>query len=140
MMEISSRGRYSLRILAMMASHPGGRLFTIHEIADSECVSAAYAQQLLTALRTAGFVNSHRGKVGGFTLARPPEAITACDVLKITEGNCTLAPCMGSEKCEREASCHVRPLWVRATQMLEELFQGVTLADLAAEGETLGNG
>jgi Rrf2 family protein len=83
-------------------------------------------------LRTAGFVTSHRGKVGGFTLARAPETITVADVLRVTEGQAVLAPCLGDEKCEREQKCRARPMWVRAEELFDEFFSGVTVADLAA--------
>jgi Rrf2 family protein len=134
MMEISTKGRYSLRILLLMASHPHGQLFTKQEIADEEDISCAYVQQLMTTLRTAGFVNSHRGKVGGFTLGRAAETITVADVLGATEGQLELAPCMSSEKCAREPDCGTRPLWMRATELLNELFGGVTIAQLTEGG------
>lgn len=132
MMEVSSRGRYSLRILAMMATDPESRLFTTNEIAEAEEVSSAYAQQLMTTLRTAGLVSSHRGKAGGFTLARPAETITVANVLRVTEGQVTPAPCLGYGSCERESDCPTRPLWTRAQELLEELFGGLSIADLSA--------
>ena len=79
----------------MMASQPQGRVFTKHELAEAEGLSCAYVQQLMIALRAAGFVSSHRGKVGGFTLSRNAETITVADVLTATEGQMALAPCLG---------------------------------------------
>ena len=117
-----------------MASQPQGRMFTKHEIAEAEGVPCAYVQQLMTTLRTAGFVHSHRGKVGGFTLARPAETITVADVLRATEGQIVLAPCLGSETCEREPGCPARPVWMRATELLDDFFGGVTIAELVERG------
>jgi Rrf2 family protein len=134
MMEISTKGRYSLRILILMASQPQGYMFAKYEIAEAEGISCAYVQQLMTTLRTAEFVNSHRGKLGGFTLARSADTITVADVLGATEGPMAIAPCMGSEGCEREPGCAARPVWSRATTLLKELFSGVTIAQLAAAG------
>jgi Rrf2 family transcriptional regulator, cysteine metabolism repressor len=134
MMAISTRGRYSLQILTLMAAQPQGCIFTKHQIARSEAVPLAYIQQLMTTLRTAGFVNSHRGKTGGFTLARAAATITVADVLRATEGQMAPAPCLGSQRCEREERCVLRPLWVRATTMIEDLFGGVTLAELVESG------
>jgi Rrf2 family protein len=143
MMAISTRGRYSLRILILMASHPQGRMFTKKEIADSEAVPSAYVQQLMTALRTAGLVSSHRGKVGGFTLARPCQTITVADVLRATEGQVLPAPCLGYERCERESDCSARPVWAKAAKLLEEYLSAVTLADLreipASDGPRLAD-
>lgn len=134
MLTISTKGRYSLRILILMASQPRGRMFAKWEIAEAESLSCAYVQQLLSTLRTAGFVNSHRGKVGGFTLARAPETITVTDVLRATEGHTVLAPCLGDEECERESSCRTRPMWIRAEELFDDFFSGITVAELAEGG------
>jgi Rrf2 family protein len=137
MMAISTRGRYSLRILIQMASQPQGRMFTKHEISEAESLASAYVQQLMISLRAAGFVSSHRGKVGGFTLARAPETITVADVLTAAEGQTVLAPCLGGEDCERESDCLARPMWSQAAKLLDDFFSGVTIADLV-EGRANG--
>jgi len=134
MMAISTRGRYSLRIMLLMASQPQGRMFTRHEIAEAEGVPAAYVQQLMIPLRAAGFVNSHRGKVGGFTLAQTADKITVADLLRATEGQIAPAPCLGNERCEREPDCPARPLWIGAAKLLDDFFSGVTIAGLVEGG------
>ncbi len=53
MLEVSTKGRYSLRILILMASRPQGYVFARFEIAEAGDVSCAYVQQLMTTLRTA---------------------------------------------------------------------------------------
>jgi Rrf2 family protein len=134
MMAISTKGRYSVRIMVLMASLPQGHMFTKHEIAETAGVSPAYVQQLMMMLNAAGFVHSHRGKAGGFTLAEASETATVADVLGATEGKITLVPCLGLETCERSSSCPTRPLWTRATELLDNLFSGVSIAELAANG------
>ena len=131
MMAISTRGRYSLRILILLASQPDGRILTKQGIAETEAVPLAYVQQLMIPLRAAGFVSSYRGKVGGFALAQTAETITVADVLRATEGPIALAPCFGNRSCEREPRCPTRPLWSRAAELLDDFFSGVTVAALA---------
>ena len=101
MMEIPTRGRYSVHILQMMATRPYGEVLTKHEIAEAERLSPGYVQQLMMMLKAAGFVNSHRGKRGGFSLARPPERMTVAQVLKACEGPIVPSPCV-AVRCERE--------------------------------------
>jgi Rrf2 family protein len=134
MMVISTRGRYSLRILILMASQPQGHMFTKNEIAEAEAVPPAYVQQLMIPLKAGGFVSSHRGKVGGFTLARAAETITVAEVLSATEGPTVMAPCLGGESCEREPACPTRPMWMRAAELLDDFFSGVTIAGLVKGG------
>jgi Rrf2 family protein len=133
MMTISTRGRYATRIMVLLASKAGNAPMTKFQIAEAEQISAAYVQQLMMALRLAGLVISHRGRVGGFSLARPAEAVTVSDVLKALEGEVMPAPCRETGHCERTASCPTRPVWEKAAELLDELFTATTIASLARD-------
>ncbi len=132
MMNISTRGRYSTRIMVQLATvYPQGSL-TKYQIADAEAISPGYVQQLTMALRLAGLVVSVRGREGGFKLARPPQDITVADVLRAVEGDIMPAPCRVPGHCNRADTCPTRPIWDRAAALLEELFASTTIADLAS--------
>jgi Rrf2 family cysteine metabolism transcriptional repressor len=128
---ISSRGRYSVRMLVFMASAPSSRVFTKQEIAEAEGLSQAYIQQLMTTLKAAGLVGSHRGKAGGFSLARDPETISVAEVLRVTEGPLVLSPCLGVDQCDRETGCPTQWLWRQAGGLLDSFFSGISIADVA---------
>jgi Rrf2 family protein len=130
MMEIPTRGRYSVHILQMMATRPPGQVLTKQDISQAEGLSPGYVQQLMMILKAAGFVTSRRGKAGGFILARPPERITVAQVLKACEGPITPSPCV-AVTCAREEGCRTHLLWVRAVETLDDLFGRTTIADLA---------
>jgi Rrf2 family protein len=132
MMTISTRGRYAARIMTLLASERAKPTLTKSQIAQTEAISPAYVQQLLMALRMAGLVQSHRGRVGGFSLARAPETITVADVLAAVEGDILPAPCRALEHCNRAATCPTRPVWEKAAALLNDLFEGITVADLAS--------
>ena len=131
MMSISTRGRYASRIMVLLASRPQGALLTKHEIARSEAITPAYVEQLMMALKLAGLVASHRGRAGGFSLARDPESISIADVLRAVEGIITVAPCNDIQACVRASSCPTRGVWMQASLLLNELFEGATIAGLA---------
>jgi DNA-binding IscR family transcriptional regulator len=59
---ISKKGRYSTRILMLLASLADESTMTKHEIAAAEALTPGYVQQLMTPLQAAGLVMSHRGK------------------------------------------------------------------------------
>ncbi len=130
MMNISTRGRYAARIMALLAAQTEHPSLTKYQIAESEAVSPAYVQQLLMSLRMAGLVNSHRGRMGGFSIARDPGTITVGDILAAVEGDILLAPCRGTKHCSRAACCPSRPVWEKAAALLEDLFGSITLADM----------
>ena len=133
MMSISTRGRYSARIMVFLASRPYGAPVNKHEIAREEAISPDYVEQLMMALKLAGLVASHRGRAGGFSLARDPESISIADVLHAVEGRVTVAPCGDIHACDRAPTCVTRDVWMEASHLLDELFQGVTIARLARE-------
>jgi Rrf2 family cysteine metabolism transcriptional repressor len=132
MMAISTRGRYATRIMVLLASRHGKQPMTKYDIGAAEEISPAYVQQLMTALRLAGLVATHRGRQGGFSLTRPPESVTVADVLKAVEGDVMPAPCRTTGHCQRANTCPTRPIWEKAAQLLEDLFTGTSIADLAA--------
>jgi len=116
-------------LLASTAQSPLNKF----QIAEAESISPAYVQQLMMALRMAGLVKSHRGRLGGFSLARPPGTITVGDVLKAVEGEIMPAPCRETGHCDRMATCPTRPIWEKAAELLDDLFAATTIASLAEE-------
>ena len=137
MMCISTKGRYATRILVLLAGLAPDEIRTKQEIADSEGLTPGYVQQLMTPLQAAGLVMSHRGKQGGFKLARSPETVTVAEALRVMEGECRLVPCHDGENCNRIAICPTRPMWVEAATVLENYFRQTTIADLAERASIL---
>jgi len=106
------------------------------EIARAEEIPADYVEQICVRLRAGGLIRSHRGKQGGFSLARRAEAITVADVLDAVDGKSGLAPCLG-EHCKREAVCVTKAVWRKADEALRSVFSGVTVAELAGQAKEL---
>jgi Rrf2 family protein len=130
MMAISTRGRYATRIMILLASRPEQGSLTKFQIGEAEGISPAYVQQLLMALRLAGLVRSHRGRDGGFSLARPAESINVLQVLQAVEGELMPAPCRSEGHCERMDACPTRPLWQKAAELLQGLIESTAISDL----------
>jgi Rrf2 family protein len=119
--------------MVLLASRPAGHVATKVELAAAEGTSPAYVQQLMMRLAAAGLVNSVRGRRGGFTLARPAETITVHDVLRASEGEVQLVPCRNAATCERATDCPTRPFWMQVTDVIEQLYQRTTIAQLAVD-------
>ena len=69
-MKLTAHEEYGFRCLVQIGKR--GPL-TIPEISEAEGISASYTAKLLRMLRRGGFITSARGKVGGYSLARPAE-------------------------------------------------------------------
>jgi len=102
------------------------------EIAIAQKISPKYLEQLFIPLRAAGIIRSERGPKGGYTLARPPDQITALDAVRAVEGPLDLIDCIGpSRACDQAAHCVARMLWSDASDAITSVLGGATLQDLA---------
>ena len=94
----------------------------------------------MTSLSKAGFVDAVHGKGGGYRLNRKPEDYTVGGILKLTEGSLSAVSCtsQGAAACSRSECCNALPMWERLDRMINDFFEGITLADLLKESkETL---
>jgi Rrf2 family protein len=90
-MKISSKGEYGVLALVDLATQRESGPVNIQSIADRQDIPKKYLEQVLLALKRGGFVDSTRGKKGGYYLAREPEAISLINVLDELEEQFVLA-------------------------------------------------
>jgi Rrf2 family protein len=101
----------------------------LKEIAEEEDISQKYLESIMAILSKAGFVDAVHGKGGGYRLNRPAEDYTIGSILKLTEGNLSAVSCT-SQGCSRPTCCKAMPMWERLEKMIDDFFEGITLADL----------
>ena len=136
-MIVSTKGRYALRVMVCLAERQGQDYVPLKEIAENEGISQKYLESIMTVLSKAGFVDALHGKGGGYRLNRTPEGYTIGGILKLTEGSLNVASCtaQGPAACSRSECCHALPMWEKLDKMIDEFFEGITLADLLREGQ-----
>ena len=134
-MIVSTKGRYALRVMVCFARRGGGEYIPLKEIAEAEGISQKYLESIMTVLSKAGFVDAVHGKGGGYRLNRSPEGYTIGSILKLTEGSLNAVSCtsQGPSACSRTECCHTKPMWDKLDQMIDEFFEGITLADLLTQ-------
>ena len=135
-MIVSTKGRYALRVMLCFAQRSGGEYVPLKEIAEAEGISQKYLESIMTILSKAGFVDAVHGKGGGYRLNRNPEDYTVGSILKLTEGSLAAVSCtsQGAAACSRTTCCQTLPRWEKLEKMIDEFFEGITLADLLKEG------
>lgn len=132
-MKLTSHEEYGFRCLVKIGAS-GGAL-TIPEISEAEGISQAYAAKLLRILRKGGFIRSARGKVGGYSLARPANQIVVGEVLavlggKMFESDFCESHSGASHICAHSTDCSIRTLWRRVQVALDEVLGKTTLQDI----------
>lgn len=108
---------------------------SLRSIAANQGISEHYLEQLISALRNAGFVTSMRGAQGGYILAKDPAEITVGDIIKVMEGPIALVDCLLAEAqknpyCEKADVCVTRDVWAKVCASINEVLDSITLADL----------
>lgn len=131
-MMISTRGRYALRVLIDLAEHGGDGYIPMKEIADRQGISLKYLEQIVPALSKNGFIQGVHGKGGGYRLSKEPKEYRVGDILRLTEGDLAPVACLScnAEKCDRADICPTLPMWTEFYKMVNNYFDGITLADL----------
>ena len=84
---ISTKGRYSIRVLLDLAEHRSGDFIPMKEVAARQDISLKYIERLMPALKAAGLVESVHGIGGGYRLTREPEDYTLWEILELAEGD-----------------------------------------------------
>jgi Rrf2 family protein len=103
----------------------------LKDIARRQEISAGYLEHLIPSLKAAGLINAARGARGGYMLAKPPENITAKEIIELLEGDISLVDCVKSTvSCSRHKLCITRALWSEASKSLSQTLESYTLADL----------
>jgi len=125
-----------------MARKPAGAPVTVAEIAGLEGLTNPYVGKLMAALRQAGFVDSVRGRGGGYVLARPATEITLEQILRALGGPvystkyCEEHP-GALEICTHSEDCSIRPIWQTLGEIISQVLRGTSLADLCQQEERL---
>ena len=136
-MIVSTKGRYALRVMVCLAQRGREEYVPLKEIAEAENMSQKYLESIMTALSKAGFVDAVHGKGGGYRLNRLPEQYTIGSILKLTEGSLAAVSCttQGPAACSRSECCQTKPMWEKLDRMIDDFFEGITIADLLQESK-----
>jgi Rrf2 family transcriptional regulator, cysteine metabolism repressor len=139
-MMFSTKAEYGVRVMAHLARNDGDVPISLGSIAEAEGLPLAYLEHLVQRLRRAGLVESRRGAHGGYSLARPADAISMADVVRALEGEIAPIECIssaadGSLVCAREGDpghdpCPTKLLWTRVQGSIVRTLGDMTLADL----------
>lgn len=131
---ISTKGRYSVRILLDLAEHHNGAFIPMREVAARQGISLKYIEKLMPTLKAGGLLDSTHGIGGGYRLTREPEQYTLWEILSLAEGDLAPVSCLSENAtpCERVAECQTLSVWRGYYDLTKKYFSGITLADLMA--------
>ena len=131
-MLISTKGRYALQVMCDLLAHDSGDYVPLKEIAARQEISEKYLEAIVKSLVKARYLTGLRGKSGGYRLTKAPDEYTVGNILRLTEGSLAPVACLEQDpvECHRMAECRTLPMWRKLNTMINEYFDGITLADL----------
>ena len=143
-MKISTKGRYGLKAIVDIAYSMqilNDKCVSVKSIAERQGISENYLEQIMAPLKKARIVHSIRGANGGYYLAKPPEELTAGEVLRILEGPIVPVDCVidGTNVCGQVdcALCVMKESWRVITDKVNDVIDAITIAELAQNFDKL---
>ncbi|MGN0106808.1 MAG: RrF2 family transcriptional regulator [Hominilimicola sp.] len=134
-MKISTKGRYSLRLMLDIAIHGADKNVSIRDAAKRQNISMKYLEQIVSMLVRVGYLKSIRGAQGGYRLSKNPSEYTVGDILRITEGSLAPVSCLEDEvnQCSRAEQCPMIGMWTGLYETINKYVDSITLEDLMNE-------
>jgi Rrf2 family protein len=131
-MRITYKGDYALKAVLDLALHYGKGVITIHDLAKRTDAPIKFLEQVLLDLKRGGFVESKRGKIGGYFLAKPPEKIKVGEVIRFIDGPIEPISCVEKSYtgCNDLYKCVLRGVWQEVTRAIRNIIDNVTFGDL----------
>ena len=136
-MKLTKKGEYALRALIdlAIAALVGRRIVRVSELAGKEKLSVKFLEQVMQQLREAGFVQSERGKFGGYRLAKSAKQISIGEVVRLIDGPLAPIGCVSQTaytpcSCPDEAHCGLRMLMLDVRNAITGILDRYTLADV----------
>src|SRR5271170_8115550 len=113
---ISQKSKYALKALIVLAEEYGKGPILIADVAEREHIPRSFLELILLDLKNHRFLDSRKGRGGGYLMAKSPAQISVGQILRAIEG--PLAPLRCASKtayrkcaeCRDEHSCGVRLL------------------------------
>lgn len=119
----------AMSLLAEHYTEEGAKRLNSREIAEQRKLSQAIVGKVLTTLSQTGLVSGSPGPGGGYTLARPPQAITLNEVIAPFDRlDSTLMCPFGEGWCGTGPQCPLHTQLEQLRQQISTFLQQTTLA------------
>lgn len=134
---ISKKCKYAIKALLYLADHQSeGRSIFSSEIAEQENIPKKFLETILRELRNFQFVQSKRGKAGGYKLLKEPKDINLADLMRAVDGPIAMLPCVSlnyyanCEECD-EKVCKIKPVFEEVRDKTLKILNATTIDKMA---------
>ena len=134
-MKLNNTSQYAIRILAYIADHGEKGLLNATELSDKLTIPYKFLTKIMTELVKTDFVDSIRGREGGFKLKKNAVDIKVNDILMIFNDSVKDEECiLGIGFCNGMCKCALHDQWMEPKLLLQKMFRESSLQDIAGRG------
>jgi Rrf2 family protein len=132
-MRMSAKAEYAVRAMVQLAAIDDGGLVKTDDLAKAQGIPAQFLVDILSDLRTDRLVRSHRGRDGGYALARPATEISIADVLRCIDGPLASVRDIGlGDLPYTGPTAALTDVWRALRASMRSVLEKTTLADVAS--------
>ena len=131
-MRMSAKAEYGVRAMIQLAAAEPGIVVKTDDLAHAQGIPAQFLVDILSDLRADRLVRSHRGREGGYELARPAEQISIADVLRCIDGPLASVRDIGLGDLPYSGpTTALTDVWRALRASMRAVLETTTLADVA---------
>ena len=131
-MRMSAKAEYGVRAMIQLAAAEPGIVVKTDDLAHAQGIPAQFLVDILSDLRADRLVRSHRGREGGYELARPAEQISIADVLRCIDGPLASVRDIGLGDLPYSGpTTALTDVWRALRASMRAVLEMTTLADVA---------
>ena len=137
-MQLSNTSKYTIRILAYMVNHKDTPLISAKELSENLDIPYKFLTKIMTELVKVGFIESIRGREGGYKFLRKASEITVSDILTLFNDSIKDEACiLGIDLCNEKEKCALHDKWIKSKVKLQKMFRESTIESIAGEGSKI---
>jgi Rrf2 family protein len=130
-MKLGRESEYAIEGLLALAKKPSGATVLVRDIAVAGKIPASFLSKIFQKLARAGVLQSSRGAIRGYSLARRAKDIKVKEIFLAIEGADLFDRCIfWSDRCADADPCPMHARWKPVRQQVVKMMEQTTLADL----------
>jgi len=141
MRTISKRTQYALKAMLALGRRYRQGPVLIASLAHEESIPVKFLESILLDIKGRGLLESKMGRKGGYSLNRPPSAITIGSIIRAMEGPLAPLPCASEtafrpcDECQDVENCGTHIMMRQVRDAVSNVLDRTTLADAIRESD-----
>jgi Rrf2 family protein len=127
-------GEYAIRAILYLARKGQNSLSMASEIAKKEDIPSFYLSKILQKLAKLGYVESYKGRGGGFKISQLALKSTILEIIEKIEGPIITYTCVtGFKECSDDNPCPMHYEWKKLREEIKNLISTKTVEEISKE-------